>query len=136
MKALVAALVIVAAMTMTHGQRQAQNLPMEQPAINPPDSPATTPQLQPTDRRMVEAWNQVVSSIEDEVKALKTENDELFQLQTSLKLHAPWTEVDLEGKQRHIRAALIEQIIASHQQRASAYDKRIALLRELQASDR
>jgi len=68
--------------------------------------------------------------------AMQEENDAFFQLQTSLKLHAPWLELDIEGKQRLNRAALIEQIIESHQKRTTAYEHRIALLRKLQFADR
>jgi len=106
------------------------------PAENPSVQPSPTPQLRPINKQMVEAWNEVVASIDEENKVLQEENDTFFQLQTSLKLHAPWLELDIEGKHRLTRAALIEQIIESHRKRVAASDKRIVLLRKLQESDR
>src|SRR5690348_11385883 len=116
MKALAGAMTLIALLAITSGQQLSGRSSMN-PAENPSVQPSPTPQLRPVNKQMVEAWNEIVTSIDEENKALKDENDAFFQLQTSLKLHAPWLELDIEGKQRLNRAALIEQIIESHQKR-------------------
>jgi hypothetical protein len=135
MKALAGAMTLVALVAITSGQRLSGRSSINL-TDNPSVQPSPTPQLRPINKQMVEAWNEIVSSIDEENKALKEEDDAFLQLQTSLKIHAPWLELDIEGKHRLNRAALIGQIIESHQKRAAAYQRRIALLRKLQFADR